>query len=91
MDAYCLVRFNFLCLRICLFATFWGMLVLTPLYWKGTAGQSGIYVITLANVEPGSNTLVSFQLLRRNHDVSRDAHTWNRNRVSFHSIQVNMF
>ncbi|CAN0190073.1 unnamed protein product [Scytosiphon promiscuus] len=59
MDAYCLVRFNYLCLRICLFASFWGMLVLTPVYAsQGSEEEGTIYYLTLANVESGSNTLV---------------------------------
>lgn len=63
MDAYCLVRFNYLCFRICLFASFWGLLVLTPLYASGTAEVEGLYVVTLAHVESGSSTLVSVCLL----------------------------
>lgn len=59
MDAYCLIRFNYLCLRISLFAAFWGMLVLTPLYINGKGTADGIYVITMANVESGSPKLVS--------------------------------
>lgn len=42
-----------------MFASFWGLLVLTPLYYYGTAGADGVYIITLANVEMGSSTLVS--------------------------------
>ncbi|CAM9992317.1 unnamed protein product, partial [Sphacelaria rigidula] len=63
MDAYCLVRFNYLCLRICLFASFWGLVVLIPLYSYGSAEAPGIYVITLAHVESGSSLLVSFSTL----------------------------
>lgn len=59
MDAYCLLRFNYLCLRICLFSSFWGMLVLTPVYvLEGSEQEGSIYYITLANVASGSNTLV---------------------------------
>ncbi|CAM9640763.1 unnamed protein product, partial [Sphacelaria rigidula] len=59
MDAYCLVRFTSLCWRICMFASFWGLLALTPLYYNGTAKADGLYIITLANVESGSSELVS--------------------------------
>lgn len=59
MDAYCLVRFNYVCLRICIFASFWGMVVLTPLYATGHGEQVGMYVITIANVESSSKRLVS--------------------------------
>ena len=58
MDAYCLVRFNYLCLRICTFASFWGMLVLTPVYALTGSDGEGIYYLTLANVSEGSNALV---------------------------------
>lgn len=58
MDAYCLVRFIYLCLRMCFFASFWGMVVLTPVYAYGGAGAQSIDYITLANVEEGSNRLV---------------------------------
>lgn len=59
MDAYCLLRFNYLCLRICLFSSFWGMLVLTPVYaLEGSEEKGSIYYVTLANVASGSNTLV---------------------------------
>lgn len=59
MDAYCLLRFNYLCLRICLFATFWGMLVLTPIYaLSGSEEEGEIYYITLANVSSDSNVMV---------------------------------
>lgn len=59
MDAYCLLRFNYLCLRICLFSSFWGMLVLTPVYaLEGSEREGSIYYVTLANVASGSNTLV---------------------------------
>ena len=58
MDAYCLVRFIYLCLRICLFASFWGMLVLTPIYAFGDGEASGIYYLTLANVAQSSNKFV---------------------------------
>lgn len=59
MDAYCLLRFNYLCLRICLFSSFWGMLVLTPVYaLEGSEEEGSIYYVTLANVPSGSNTLV---------------------------------
>lgn len=59
MDAYCLLRFNYLCLRICLFSSFWGMLVLTPVYiLEGSEEEGSIYYATLANVSSGSNTLV---------------------------------
>eukprot|EP00903_Cladosiphon_okamuranus_P018683 g17196.t2 len=58
MDAYCLLRFIYLCLRICLFSSFWGMLVLTPVYvLEGSEEEGSIYYVTLANVESGSNTL----------------------------------
>ncbi|CAN0324336.1 unnamed protein product [Pylaiella littoralis] len=58
MDAYCLLRFNYLCLRICFFASFWGMLVLTPVYaLSGTEEEGSIYYLTLANVDSDSNTL----------------------------------
>ncbi|CAM9522137.1 unnamed protein product, partial [Ectocarpus sp. 6 AP-2014] len=58
MDAYCLLRFIYLCLRICLFSSFWGMLVLTPVYvLDGSEAVNTIYYVTLANVPSGSNTL----------------------------------
>lgn len=58
MDAYCLVRFIYLCLRICMFASFWGMAVLTPIYAFGNGDATGIYYLTLANVAQSSNKLV---------------------------------
>ncbi|CAM9369530.1 unnamed protein product, partial [Choristocarpus tenellus] len=57
MDAYCLLRFNRLCLRVCLFASFWGMLVLAPVYSTGSNDASTFYVITLNNVEAKSSLL----------------------------------
>lgn len=58
MDAYCLLRFHYLCLRICLFGSFWGLVVLTPLYYYGKGDAEEMYVITLANVKAGSDKLV---------------------------------
>ncbi|CAN0461171.1 unnamed protein product, partial [Laminaria digitata] len=63
MDAYCLVRFNYLCLRMCTFASFWGMLVLTPVYALTGSERDDIYYLTLANVSEGSNTLVRWASL----------------------------
>ncbi|CAM9963453.1 unnamed protein product, partial [Discosporangium mesarthrocarpum] len=57
MDAYCLLRFTKLCLRICLFSSFWGMLVLAPVYSTGDGNESGFYQITLANVKEQSTLL----------------------------------
>lgn len=64
MDAYCVVRFTYLCLRICIFASIWGLIVLTPLYAYGNGDAEGMYVITLANVESGSPKLVRIAILR---------------------------
>jgi Late exocytosis, associated with Golgi transport len=44
LDAYLLLRFTWLCLRICLFGTFCGMAVLAPLYYTQTGGiAKGFY------------------------------------------------
>jgi Late exocytosis, associated with Golgi transport len=44
LDAYLLLRFTWLCLRICLFGTFFGMVVLAPLYYTQTGGiAKGFY------------------------------------------------
>jgi Late exocytosis, associated with Golgi transport len=44
LDAYLLLRFTWMCLRICLFGTFFGMVVLVPLYYTQTGGiAKGFY------------------------------------------------
>lgn len=54
------MRFIYLCLRICLFSSFWGMLALTPVYvLAGSEAENTMYYVTLANVPSGSDTLVS--------------------------------
>lgn len=58
MDAYCLLRFNYLCLKICLFASFWGLCVLVPVYATGSGDASDIDMYTLVNIKDDGGRLV---------------------------------
>lgn len=54
-----------------MFASFWGMAVLTPIYAYGKGNADGIYYLTIANVAQSSNKLV-----RTGRGISREAFLW---------------
>lgn len=63
LDAYLLLRFTKLCMRICLFDSVLGMLVLAPLYSQSKGGAAGFYQLTLANVPKSFWVAVLFAYL----------------------------
>lgn len=56
LDAFMLLRFHVICLKLCCFLSFWGLLVLTPLY--STAAITSTWdTYTLSNVLKGENRM----------------------------------
>lgn len=53
LDAYFFLRYIRMCLKITAVSSFWGMLILWPVYATGGGGQSGFYHFSMANVSPG--------------------------------------
>ena len=43
LDAYLMIRYIRFCFRVCVFFTFWGMLVLMPVYNQVRAGRVCIH------------------------------------------------
>lgn len=54
LDGYMLLRFLILCFRLASFFSFFGVLVLVPIYHSGTAGLNGWNAFTVANIEDSS-------------------------------------
>jgi len=56
LDGYMLLRFHIVCLKLCCFLSFWGLLVLTPLY--STAAITSTWdTYTLTNVLKGEDRM----------------------------------
>lgn len=56
LDAYMLLRFHVVCLKLCCFLSFWGLLILTPLY-STAAVTSQWDTYTLTNVLKGEESM----------------------------------
>ena len=63
LDAYMLLRFTRLGTRICLFTSFFGLVVLIPVYASGDAGEIGFNRLTLNNLEGTKMTWIATTLL----------------------------
>ena len=50
LDGYMLMRYINICLRICAFLTFWGLMVLVPVYGNSDGKRCGWSRFTLANI-----------------------------------------
>jgi hypothetical protein len=50
LDGYMLLRFVLVCFKFCSFGSFFGLIILVPLYGQGSQGYGGWQQYTLANV-----------------------------------------
>ncbi|CAN0004609.1 unnamed protein product, partial [Laminaria digitata] len=57
MDGYVTLRFIKLCKRLCFFPSFFGAVVLLPLYVHGTNNSTGAARLSMANLEEGGEAL----------------------------------
>ncbi|CAM9820296.1 unnamed protein product [Pylaiella littoralis] len=57
MDGYVTLRFITLCKRLCVFAAFFGMVFLIPIYEQGIHDLDGASRLSIANLQEGGETL----------------------------------